>query len=334
MRKKILITGGAGFIGSYLTNSLSGDKNNFIFVLDDFSSGTDLLLKKSSNIKVYKSTIKKDILEKITKNVDLIVHLASIVGVDVTIKNFKRVIQNLKNTLILTNIAKKYNKPIIFSSSSDIYGLLGVYKEKDFKEDDYLIFESSSRWNYAHIKCLEEEAIKLSNLPFIIFRIFNTYGFGMDLKKPSRVFSNFLYSIIFQKPIVIYGDGNQKRSFCYVDDTVRGFILGINYLMKNKCKEILNIGNNQEICSVNNLKDKMIKIAKKLNILTKELEVRYLPVKERGVIFTDIEFRKPDLSKIKKMLSYEPKINLDKGIELSFKKAIKFKNKWLKLLKS
>lgn len=327
---KILITGGAGFIGSYLSNALS--QNNFVFILDDFSSGTGLLLKKNSNIKIYRSEINKDILENIVKNVDLIIHLASIVGVDITIKNFKKVIQNLKNTLILTKIAQKYNKPIIFSSSSDVYGLLGIFKKKSFKEDDFFVFEFSNRWNYAHVKCLEENVIRLSNLPFIIFRIFNTYGFGVDLKKPSRVFASFLYSIIFKKPITIFGRGNQKRAFCYVDDTVKGFILGVKYLIKNKCKETFNIGNDKEIYSINELKDLMIKIAKKLKILHEDIDVIYLPTKERGDIFTDIEFRKPDLSKIKNILGYEPKIDLKTGIELSFKKALKFKNKWIKLL--
>lgn len=264
----------------------------------------------------------------------LIIHLASIVGVDVTIKNFDKVILNLKNTLLLTNLSKKHNKPIIFSSSSDVYGLLGIFKKRAFKEDDFLVFEFSNRWNYAHIKSLEENAIRLSGLPFIIFRVFNTYGFGVDLKKPSRVFSNFLYSIIFKKPLIIYGKGNQKRAFCYIDDTIRGFILGVNYLVKTNCREIFNIGNDKEICTLNNLKDLMLKTAKKMGILKEEIPVLYLPIEKRGDIFTDIEFRRPDLTKIKKILGYKPEINLKKGIVLSFKKALKFKKAWLKVLQS
>ncbi len=330
--RKILVTGGAGFIGSYLVNRLS--RENYIFVLDNFSSGTGLLLKKNENVKIVNSNLNKNILNYLIGKSDVVVHLASLVGVDVTIKNFKGVIQNLKNTVIITDLCKKYNKPIVYASSSDVYGLLGLIKRKKFKEDDLLVFQNSQRWNYAKVKSLEENYIKIKNIPYIIFRIFNTYGFGVDLKRPSRVFSSFLYSIIFHKPLIIYGDGNQKRAFCYIDDLVNGFILGINFVLKNHCRETFNIGNDKEIYSINQLKNIMISEAKKLKIIKQNLPVLYLPLEERGAKFIDIEFRQPDLSKIKKVLGYTPKISLREGVRLSLKNALKYKNKWKRILNS
>jgi UDP-glucose 4-epimerase len=306
---KILITGGAGFIGSHLSEELLKNKNK-VSVIDDLSTGSlenIAHLKDNPNFSIKIDTIlNKKSMEKLVRECDAIYHLAAAVGVKYIIDNPLRSIEtNVQGTEIALSLAAKYQKPILIASTSEVYG---KNNKTPFKEtDDSVIgYTKLYRWSYACTKKLDEflafAYYKEKRFPIVIVRLFNTCG-PRQTGQYGMVIPNFVKQAILNQPITIYGTGKQSRCFCHVRDV----IAGMTRLMKTpKCYgEVFNIGNNKEIT----IED----LAKKVKALTNSKSpIRYISYENAyGEGFEDMQRRIPDLSKIKEFVGYSPKIGLD-----------------------
>ncbi len=306
---KILITGGAGFIGSHLAEKLLKDGNQ-VSVIDNLSTGSLANITHISKHPNFKYTIgtilDKQLMEKLISEVDQIYHLAAAVGVKYIIDNPLLSLQtNILGTDNVLELSNKYKKKVLITSTSEIYG---KSDNVPFKEDDDRVLGSTyiSRWSYSCAKAIDEffalAYYREKKLPIVIVRCFNTVGprqtgqYGMVLPK-------FVKSALLNHPITIFGDGKQSRCFADVDDVTDGLIK----LMADKAAEgkIFNIGNDQEVT----IEELAVKIKEKTNSSSKIEIISYEDAYEQG--FEDMRRRIPDLTKIKELIDYNPKHDLD-----------------------
>jgi UDP-glucose 4-epimerase len=306
---RALITGGSGFIGSFLAEQIH--LSNEVTVLDNLSTGTEENLRNVSNdVNFVKGDIRDtDLIDSLIKNADLIFHLAAAVGVKNIINNPQESIStNIYGSENVLNSATKHNKRIIIASTSEIYGK--STKQPLSETDDRLIGPPQQfRWTYSDAKAIEEgiatylHAVK--KLKVTTVRFFNIVGprqsgdYGM-------VLPTFVNNAILNKPLLVHGDGQQRRVFCHVKDAVNAFAsLASN---DDAIGEVFNVGGSSEIS--------MLDLAKLVKSLTNSnSEIRLIPYKEvYPVGFEDMQRRVPDLSKIKKSINWEPKFSIEKII--------------------
>lgn len=325
---KILITGGAGFIGSHLSEKLLKNGHQ-IFVLDNLSTGSldnikHLLLNKNFHFKKG-SILNAKLVKDLVKKVDQIYHLAAVVGVKkVVFEPIKTIETNLKGTEIVLKSASLFNqkKKVLIASSSEVYGknLKIPFKEED---DRILGPTSDPRWTYSSTKALDEflalAYFKEKGLKTVVVRLFNIVG-PRQTDAYGMVIPNFVKNALLLKPLLIFGDGKQTRSFTHVDDAINAMIK----LMNNKKAEgkIFNLGQNYEI-SINDLAKKVLKLTKsKSKIIHAPFEKTYSPTS------ASLKKRCPDISKIKKIIKFFPKKNLDdilKGVIDYYQRKLKIK---------
>ncbi|MBW6516099.1 MAG: GDP-mannose 4,6-dehydratase [Candidatus Cloacimonetes bacterium] len=305
---RILITGGAGFIGSHLAEKLL-KQGHTVSVLDNLSTGklsNISHLKGNSNfIYTIDTILHRKILEQLIKNCDQVFHLAAAVGVKYIIDNPLLSLQtNIIGTENVLELANKYKKKVLVTSTSEIYG---KSEKVPFKEEDDRLLGSThiSRWSYSSSKAIDEflalAYYREKKLPVVIVRCFNTVGprqssqYGMVLPK-------FVKNALLDHPLTIYGDGKQSRCFADVEDVVNGIIK----LMSEKKAEgqIFNIGSTEEIT----IEELAQKIKKMTGSKSKIEYIKYDDAYEEG--FEDMRRRVPDLTKIKEMIAYEPKHKL------------------------
>jgi len=304
---KILITGGAGFIGSNLASYIISQKSD-VFVIDNF------ITSNKSNIEHLKKNaafhfIKGDITDNNTFNTllsyrfDHIFHLASAAS---PIQYSKYAIETLMTNSVGTKnvldfMVKTKSKRFVYASTSEVYGdpLVHPQPEKYWGNVNSIgersCYDEAKRFGEA--LCMSY--MRKKNLDIRIVRIFNTYGPFME-KDDGRVISNFVNQALDHKKITVYGKGTQTRSFCYIDDLV----LGLNKMMNtpNLMGEVINLGNDNEIT--------IIEIAHLIKKLTKsKSEVVYNPLPQ-----DDPKKRKPDLTKAEKLLNWKPTVELKTGI--------------------
>jgi len=300
MKKKIFVTGGNGFIGKSFCSAVC-KKFNIV----SFDLKIEENLKKFKNIKQIKGTILNELeLYNAMDGCHYVVHLAAALGVENTETNrlecYKVNVEGTKN--VLEAAFKRRIKKVVFSSSSEVYGDQGSSK---IKEDINLIYMS----NYAATKIMGEELLKAYNqkynLNYNIVRFFNVYG---NQQKKNFVISKFINCSKKNVPIHVYGNGEQKRSFCHIDDAINGLT---KVMLKGKKTEVYNIGNDSEPISIFNLSKKIKKITKR-NV--KIIKVNYN--KSDRSKKRDIKNRIPNINKAKKDLGYKPKISLEKGIKI------------------
>ncbi|MBU1726793.1 MAG: GDP-mannose 4,6-dehydratase [Candidatus Omnitrophica bacterium] len=314
---KILITGGAGFIGSHLAGELL-KKGCSVVALDDLSTG------KLENVKHLKehagfsikvdSIMNEKLMGKLVKESDAVYHLAAAVGVKYVIDNpLKSIETNVRGTEIALGLASKYDKPILIASTSEVYGknCKVPFKEED---DSVIGYTKLYRWSYACTKKLDEflafAYFKEKKNPVVITRFFNTCG-ERQTGEYGMVVPRFVKQAILNQPITIFGDGKQKRCFSYVGDVVRGVIALMN---TPKCYgEVFNIGNDKEIS--------IEELAHKIKEMTNSKSpIHYISYQDAyGDGFEDMQRRVPNLSKIKKFIGYSPKVNLKEMLELIIK---------------
>ncbi len=306
---KILITGGAGFIGSHLAEKLL-QQNHSVSILDNLSTGKLSNISHLAGKPNFRYTIdtilKCGVLEKLIKECDLIYHLAAAVGVKYIIDNPLLSLQtNIVGTENVLEFANKYKKKVLLASTSEIYG---KSNKVPFKEEDDRILGSTyiSRWSYSSSKAIDEffalAYYREKKLPVVIVRCFNTVGprqsgqYGMVLPK-------FVKNALLDHPLTIYGDGKQSRCFADVEDVVNGMIK----LMEEKKAEgqVFNIGSTEEIT----IGELAHKIKKMIGSKSKIEYIKYEDAYEEG--FEDMQRRVPDLTKIKNMVGYEVKHSLD-----------------------
>lgn len=280
------------------------DKSNKIIVLDN------LITSDSKNIEQYKNLenftfIEHDIQESIyfDEEIDLVVHLASCASPKAY---YKFPINTLKSgsigTINALGIAKKHNAKFFLASTSEIYGDPKISPQNEEYWGN--VNTRGPRSMYDESKRFAESAthsyVTTHGLTGNIARIFNTYGPNMQIDD-GRVVTNFIYQSLNNENITIYGDGNQTRSFSYIEDTLDGILK----VMHNEKSDVFNIGNDNEV-TISYLAEKII------NLTNSNSEVVYRELPEN-----DPKQRKPDLTKARELLNYEPKISLDSGLELT-----------------
>ncbi|MDR7431237.1 MAG: NAD-dependent epimerase/dehydratase family protein, partial [Armatimonadota bacterium] len=254
-------------------------------------------------------------VEEAASGADVIFHLASVVGVGVTIQDPIRTIRNnIDGMFSVLEVARRQGSKVVFSSSADVYGVLD---KVPLEEDDDNLYAGPHvrRWVYARVKSLEEQLCfeyhRRYRLPTVVVRYFNSYGYGMDAHFPRRVIPLFIKSILEGRPLEVVGDGRQTRSFCHVDDMVEGTLLAAQ--VPEAVGEAFNIGNDEET-SILDLARKMVSLAEELG-MARNLGWRYLTAGEvYGEEFEDIHRRVPGLAKSRRILGYEPRVGLDEGL--------------------
>lgn len=309
---KMLITGGAGFIGSHLAEALL-DRGNKVNIVDNLSTGSlqniEHLVKNKDFSFTIDTIMNEAVIDKLIGDCDCIYHLAAAVGVRLIMeKPLETIETNVKGTEIILRIANKYKKKILITSTSEIYG---NHIQHKLKEDDNRVLGPIKKWRWAYASSKSiDEFLALAyhiekKLPVVIVRLFNTVG-PRQTGAYGMVLPNFVQNALLGKPITIYGDGRQTRSFGYVKDVVKGMIGLMEH--PKAAGDVFNIGSETEI-SINNL-------AKKIKNMTKSSsKIIHVPYKEAyGNGFEDMMRRTPDISKIKKLIGYKPSVTLDQII--------------------
>jgi len=306
---RILITGGAGFIGSHLSEALL-KKGNQVTIIDDLSTGrmeNIEHLKNQPNFHFAIETITNEtVMDRLVSECDAIYHLAAAVGVELIVNQPVEVIErNVMGTDCVLTIANRYQKKVFIASTSEIYG---KSESVPFKEDDDRLLgpTTKSRWSYSSSKAIDEflglAYWKERGLPVIIGRFFNTIG-PRQTGQYGMVVPRFVKQALKGESITIYGDGNQSRCFSDVIDVVGAAIRLLDH--SDAVGEIFNIGGDREI-TINDLAQKIISLTKSSS---KVVYISYDQAYEAG--FEDMRRRVPDLTKIKKLIGYSPKVDLN-----------------------
>jgi len=306
-----LVTGGAGFIGSHLSESLilRGDQ---VTILDDLSTG---LVRNLSDIKnkvkfEQGNILNKTLIDKLVAESDYVVHLAAALGVfNIVNKPLESLKTNLQGSEIVLEACDKYRKPVLIASTSEIYGKNDKVPLNE--EDDRIIGHPlKSRWSYSEAKAVDESLAYFyyleNKLPIRIVRFFNTVG-PRQVGHYGMVVPRFVTAALKTEPLSVYGSGDQIRCFCHVTDAVKALLLVMD--SDTAVGQVFNVGNNSQI-SIMDLAKKVLKITGSKSSIEK---IAYEKAYPEG--FEDMQRRVPDISKIKQVLGWEPKINLDQIIK-------------------
>lgn len=297
--KKIIVAGGAGFIGSHLCDMLSRDKNNFIYCIDNLLTGSEKNISHLNDKKNFEF-INKDICSKIDLEVNQIYNLACPAS---PIQYQKYPIETINvcidGTRNLLQLARKYNATILQASTSEVYGDPLEHPQSESYHGNVNL--NGPRSCYDEGKRVAETIFynykTQFNVDIRVARIFNTYGPRMQIND-GRVISNFINQAIKNSDITIYGDGSQTRSFCYIDDMISGLVK----LMDSDYQNPMNLGNDEEY----SILDTANQIIKNMNSHSK-IVFKNLPE-------NDPLKRKPNLSVARDMISYNPKILFSIGL--------------------
>lgn len=313
MQQRILITGGAGFIGSHLCESLLSTGNH-VTAIDDLSTGridNILPLTQHPNFSfVRESILNKQVLDQLCSRSDLVIHLAAAVGVKLIVENPVRTIQtNVMGSEAILSAANRHGCKVMLASSSEVYG---KGTRIPFSEgDDCLIGATThSRWAYATSKAMDE-FLGLAyhnqfNLPVVIMRFFNTIG-PRQTGSYGMVVPRFVRQALTNTSVEVYGNGMQTRCFADVHDVVRAIQMLIEE--ENAVGEVFNIGSTQEI-SIFQLAERIIKLSNshsKINFIP--YEKAYAPG------FEDMQRRVPNIDKLYNLTAFQPKFTLDDSLK-------------------
>ncbi len=306
---RALITGGAGFIGSHLSEALL-DGGHEVLILDNLSTGSiDNIthLKGRPGFEYFIDTVQNEpLLAELIDRSDVVFHFAAAVGVKLIVEQPVYTIEtNVHGTEVVLTHANKKKKLVVIASTSEVYG---KSDKVPFREDADLVLGPTTkhRWAYACSKAIDEFLAlaywKERKLPVIIVRFFNTVG-PRQTGQYGMVIPNFVRQALAGEPITVFGDGTQQRAFTHVHDVV-GALLKI-VVEPTAVGQVFNIGNTEEI-SIRALADRVKKLTGSQSIIKL---IPYDQAYESG--FEDMPRRVPDLSKIEKLIGYETKNNLD-----------------------
>jgi UDP-glucose 4-epimerase len=307
---KVLITGVAGFIGSHLAHELV-KQGNEVFGIDNLSTGREEnLLGLPNDVLIKGDYSDSELLEPLMEECDVVYHLAASVGVKLVVDfPIEAIESNVTGIINVLRAANKYSKKIFIASSSEVYGKGdGRY----LNEQDNLSLGNPKvlRWGYGCSKLMAEylamSYYKKEKLPVVIGRFFNICG-PRQTGHYGMVVPRFIMSALENKPIVVYGDGSQTRSFTYIDDALNAIIKLMHE--KHTDGEIFNIGNPKDIT----IQDLAILIKKVTGSSSPIVNVPYTDI--YGNDFEDTHYRAPDISKITKAIGFKPKIDLEEMIK-------------------
>lgn len=310
---RALITGGAGFVGSHLAEELlrRGDQ---VSIIDDLSTGRlenveHLMSSPRFDIAV-ETILNETVMDRLVSECDIIYHLAAAVGVELIVSKPVEVIQtNILGTEMVLKLANRYLKKVLITSTSEIYG---KSENIPFKESDDRILgpTTKNRWSYSSTKAIDEFLAlayhKENNLDVVIVRLFNTVG-PRQTGRYGMVIPRLVVQALKGEPLTVYGTGKQVRCFGYVSDIVDAIISISNH--NEAVGQIFNVGNDQPV-SILELASKIID---KTNSDSEIAKIPYGDAYEEG--FEDMAVRKPDLTKIKTLTGYQPKVKLDQILD-------------------
>jgi UDP-glucose 4-epimerase len=302
--QRILITGGAGFIGSHLAERLLADGNH-VTLLDNLSTGRYANIshfESRGNVDlIIDSVLNERLAEELIRGSDKVYHLASAVGVKLIMEQGVKTIETIfGGTDVVLRHCSRYRKPVLITSTSEVYGK-GV--QVPFREDDDVLTGATSkhRWAYACAKALDEFLAlahwRETRLPVVIVRLFNTVG-PRQTGQYGMVVPRFLQSALGNDPIIVHGDGEQSRCFAHVLDVIEGLTRA---LQAPACfGQVINLGNDKEV-TINQL----AKLA--IETTSSKSEIRHIPYEQAyGEGFEDMRRRVPSLEKARRIIGYEP----------------------------
>jgi len=309
-----LITGGAGFIGSHLVETLL-TLDQRVLIMDDLSSGN---IKNLAHLRadprlqvVFESLTTQSVLAELVDLADVIIHLAATVGVFNIIESpVGTIVNNIGGSEAVLKAAAKKKKKVVVASTSEVYGKSSALP---FREDGDLVFGPTSkpRWSYAASKAIDE-FLALSywhqfRVPTVVVRLFNTIG-PRQIGRYGMVVPRFMTQALLGEDLTVYGSGRQTRCFSYVSDIIEGILL----LASNDkaVGEVFNIGNSKEV-TISDLAAKVIAIT------GAQVGINYIPYEkayDRG--FEDMERRVPDITKISTLTGFAPRVDLEHALRL------------------
>ncbi|HEX8887749.1 MAG TPA: GDP-mannose 4,6-dehydratase [Pyrinomonadaceae bacterium] len=306
---RVLITGGAGFIGSHLSDAYL-DRGDEVFVIDDLSTGSIENINHLKKHPRFRYTIdsitNQPVLAELVDQCDVIFHLAAAIGVKLIVESPVRTIEtNVHGTEVVLSLANKKKKKVLIASTSEVYGLSA---EVPFREDGALVMGATTkgRWSYACSKAIDEFLAlaywREKKLPTIVVRLFNTVG-PRQTGQYGMVIPTLVKQSLAGRQMTVYGDGKQSRCFGYVGDVVGALVKLMDH--PDAVGQVFNIGSNEEVT--------ILELAERIKKLTSsESEITFVPYDEayeEG--FEDMPRRVPDISKVNQLVGFSPQMTLD-----------------------
>lgn len=299
---RVFITGGAGFIGSHLSDHYV-NAGHTVTVIDNFSTGSRTNIDHlEGKITTVDGDIRNiDLIDQLTKDADLVLHMAAALGVNTILESpLESMSTNITGSEVVLNAAAKHNKRIIIASTSEIYGKNP--KQPLSETDDRVVGAPQKiRWTYSDAKAIEEAMAfamyQEKKLPVTTVRLFNTVG-PRQTGRYGMVVPRFVQAALKNQPITIYGDGTQSRVFCHVADAVKA----ITKIAETDTTigDVYNVGGTGEV-SIKQLAEQVIKVTESKSVIT------YTPYSDAYPAgFEDIQRRVPDISKIKQVIGWAP----------------------------
>ncbi len=306
---RVLITGGAGFIGSHLSDAYL-QRGDEVFVIDDLSTGSIENIHHLKTNPKFHYTIdtvhNQPVVAELVDRCDVIFHLAAAVGVKLIVESPVRTIEtNVRGTEVVLALSNKKKRKVVIASTSEVYGLS---EHVPFREDGNLVMGATTkgRWSYACSKAIDEFLAlaywREKKLPTIVVRLFNTVG-PRQTGQYGMVIPTFVKQALARRPITVYGDGQQSRCFGYVGDVVGALIKLMDH--PDAVGQVFNIGSNEEVS--------ILQLAERVKALTEsDSEIVFLPYDEayeEG--FEDMPRRVPDIGKISSLIGFKPEMSLE-----------------------
>jgi UDP-glucose 4-epimerase len=310
---RVLITGGAGFVGSHLSEAFL-ERGDEVAILDNLSTGSIDNIAHLKTHPRFRYTIdaveNEPLLAELIDSADVVVHLAAAVGVKLIVEQPVHTIEtNVHGTEVVLKLANKKKKLVLIASTSEVYG---KSTSVPFREDADLVLGPTSkhRWAYACSKLIDEFLAlaywKERKLPVIIVRLFNTVG-PRQTGQYGMVIPSFVKQALANRPITVFGDGTQSRSFTYVGDVVRAMVALIDE--PRAVGQVFNIGNGAEIT----IGDLAARIKALTGSSSDIVRIPYDQAYESG--FEDMPRRVPDISRISALVGYKPTVELEEILQ-------------------
>ncbi len=311
---RILVTGGAGYIGSHLVDRLLAEEHQVV-VVDNLSLGKIANIEhnlESPHFRFLKGDVLADrLMEELIEGCELVCHLAAVVGVKHVLTDpLQAIMTNVWGTERVLQSACNHGCKVVLASSSEVYG---KSIKSPLAEGDDRVLSSTyvSRWAYSTTKALDEHLAlayhRQRGLPVVILRYFNSYGPRLDPRGYGSVIAKFINQALVGQPITVHGDGQQTRCFTYIDDTVDGTVLAAT--VEAADGEILNIGRAEET--------KIFQLAEMIKgMIGSSSDIILVPYeKEYGEDFEDSRRRVPAVERAERVLGFKAKVPLAKGLE-------------------
>jgi UDP-glucose 4-epimerase len=303
---RVLITGGAGFIGSHLADALIA-RGDHVVALDNFSTGSTANIRHiTKNLEIIDGDIRNtELINETTKEVDLVLHMAAALGVNTILESpLESISTNIAGSEVVLNAAANYKKRILIASTSEIYG---KNPKQPLNESDDRVVGSPQkiRWSYSDAKAIEEAmAFSLNQekgLKVTTARLFNTVG-PRQSAQYGMVVPRFVKAALNNEPINIYGDGTQSRVFCHVADAIEALLILVS--TDKTINEVYNVGGTGEI-TIKHLAETIIRQT------NSNSTIEYIPYeKAYAPGFEDMQRRVPDITKIKEAIKWQPQRDL------------------------